>query len=27
LALWLASEENSYLSGQNIALDGGFSRV
>ena len=25
--LWLASEENSYLIGQNIAVDGGFSRV
>jgi 3-oxoacyl-[acyl-carrier protein] reductase len=27
LVLWLASEENSYVSGQNIAIDGGFSRV
>lgn len=25
--LWLASEENTYLAGQNIAIDGGFSRV
>jgi NAD(P)-dependent dehydrogenase (short-subunit alcohol dehydrogenase family) len=25
--LWLASEENTYISGQNIAIDGGFSRV
>ena len=24
---WLSSEENSYISGQNIAIDGGFSRV
>ena len=27
LVLWLASEENTYLMGQNIAIDGGFSRV
>jgi NAD(P)-dependent dehydrogenase (short-subunit alcohol dehydrogenase family) len=27
LVLWLASEENTYLAGQNIAVDGGFSRV
>lgn len=27
LVLWLASEENSYLTGQNVAIDGGFSRV
>jgi NAD(P)-dependent dehydrogenase (short-subunit alcohol dehydrogenase family) len=27
LVLWLASEENTYVSGQNIAIDGGFSRV
>ncbi len=25
--LWLVSEENTYLSGQNIAVDGGFTRV
>lgn len=25
--LWLASEENTYLIGQNVAVDGGFSRV
>lgn len=25
--LWLASEENTYIVGQNIAVDGGFSRV
>lgn len=25
--LWLASPLNSYISGQNIAIDGGFSRV
>ena len=25
--LWLSSEENTYISGQNIAIDGGFSRV
>lgn len=27
MVLWLASDENSYLTGQNIAIDGGFSRV
>ena len=27
LALWLCSEKNSYVSGQNIPIDGGFSRV
>jgi 3-oxoacyl-[acyl-carrier protein] reductase len=27
LVLWLASDENSYLTGQNIAMDGGFTRV
>ena len=27
LVLWLASEENTYLTGPNIAIDGGFSRV
>lgn len=25
--LWLASEENTYLTGQNLAIDGGFTRV
>ena len=25
--VWLASKENSYITGQNIAIDGGFSRV
>lgn len=25
--LWLSSDENTYISGQNIAIDGGFSRV
>lgn len=25
--LWLSSAENTYLTGQNIAVDGGFSRV
>ncbi|MDE2141103.1 MAG: SDR family oxidoreductase [Elusimicrobia bacterium] len=25
--LWLASDENTYLTGQNVAVDGGFSRV
>jgi len=24
---WLGSNENTYISGQNIAIDGGFSRV
>jgi NAD(P)-dependent dehydrogenase (short-subunit alcohol dehydrogenase family) len=27
LVLWLASAENTYLTGQNVAIDGGFSRV
>lgn len=27
LVLWLSSEENTYLTGQNIAIDGGFTRV
>jgi 3-oxoacyl-[acyl-carrier protein] reductase len=27
MVLWLASEENTYLNGQNIAVDGGFTRV
>ncbi len=27
LVYWLSSEENTYLTGQNIAIDGGFSRV
>ena len=27
LVLWLASDENTYLAGQNIAIDGGFTRV
>jgi 3-oxoacyl-[acyl-carrier protein] reductase len=26
-AAWLAGPENSYISGQNIAIDGGFTRV
>lgn len=27
LVLWLASEENTFVVGQNIAIDGGFTRV
>lgn len=27
LVCWLGSEQNSYVSGQNIAIDGGFTRV
>lgn len=27
LVLWLASEENTFLAGQNIAIDGGLTRV
>lgn len=27
LVVWLASSENTYVSGQNIAIDGGFTRV
>ena len=27
LVSWLVSEENTYMSGQNIIIDGGFSRV
>jgi NAD(P)-dependent dehydrogenase (short-subunit alcohol dehydrogenase family) len=27
LVSWLASSENSYVSGQNISIDGGLSRV
>ena len=27
LVLWLASSENTFISGQNIAIDGGFTRV
>jgi NAD(P)-dependent dehydrogenase (short-subunit alcohol dehydrogenase family) len=27
LVLWLSSDENTYLTGQNISIDGGFSRV
>ena len=27
LVLWLCSEENTYVTAQNIAIDGGFSRV
>ena len=25
--LWLSSEDNTYVAGQNISIDGGFSRV
>ena len=27
LVLWLASNENTFVSAQNIAVDGGFTRV
>ena len=27
LVSWLSSRENTYISGQNIAIDGGFTRV
>ncbi len=27
LVAWLAGPENTYVSGQNIAIDGGFTRV
>lgn len=27
LVLWLASDDNTYVAGQNLAIDGGFSRV
>ena len=27
LVVWLASEENTYMNGQNVAIDGGFTRV
>ena len=27
LVLWLASNENTYMSAQNIGIDGGFARV
>ena len=27
LVAWLVSDENTYISGQNIAIDGGFTRV
>jgi 3-oxoacyl-[acyl-carrier protein] reductase len=25
--VWLGSEENTYISGQNLAIDGGFTRA
>jgi 3-oxoacyl-[acyl-carrier protein] reductase len=27
LVSWLVSDENTYMSGQNLMIDGGFSRV
>jgi 3-oxoacyl-[acyl-carrier protein] reductase len=27
LVSWLVSDENTYITGQNIMIDGGFSRV
>ena len=27
LVSWLVSEENTYMSGQNLMIDGGFTRV
>ena len=27
LVSWLVSEENTYMTGQNLVVDGGFSRV
>ena len=27
LVIWLASEENTFTTGQNIAIDGGFTGV
>lgn len=27
LVLWLSSNENTFVSAQNIAIDGGFTRV
>jgi 3-oxoacyl-[acyl-carrier protein] reductase len=27
LVIWLAGPENTYISGQNIAIDGGFTRA
>jgi 3-oxoacyl-[acyl-carrier protein] reductase len=27
LVMWLSSNKNTYISGQNIAIDGGFTRV